>query len=140
MKKPVHVLIARICAHSSDWFTSSELAHLFEVNQWTICDAIRSGRMEGSSFNFKGNGTYNRYRVEKAQVIAWIWKNTTGNRETLRESLRVLAPGMLEFLDSLPSTTPGALAVNQAPRQTRSGAATAQTRPTDEPELFTLTP
>lgn len=126
--KPVHVLLTKIIKHSRDDFTPSELAAILETNEWTIVKAIRSGRIEGTSHVYGGSGVYHRYRVEKAQVVAWLWKATTGNREALRETLRALSPGLLPFLESLPELPA------QAPRGSAGGVITNTRQESAKPQ------
>jgi hypothetical protein len=142
MSRPVHVVISKICAHARDDFTPAELSEILECDQWTLVKAIRNGRMEGTSQNYGGGGMYQRYKVEKAQAIVWVWRNTTGNKETLRETLRALAPGMLPFLESLPPHTPAPLRGSTAVAAPRAALSPAKPAPRADapnpmqPELF----
>ena len=137
--RPVHELIANILNHPRRDFTTAEMAWLLGVDQWTITKAIKSGQIEASMHNYGGRGKVMRYRVEKTPFVAWVWKNTTGSKEAIRETIKSLAPAMLDFLERLPAAASDAAPTPlPEPKLTRPARAARAAAAPDarQPELF----
>ncbi len=100
---PVHTLIARVCDFRMENFTCSELADLLECNRSSITKAIGKGWLESYGPNMRGDNVKPRYRLEKAAVVLWLWRSTTGNREVIRETLEERAPQILRMIERIES-------------------------------------
>jgi hypothetical protein len=95
---PVHVLIADIVGFHGDNFTPPELAEILGCHRNSVTEAIRKGWLEGTMTTMRGLGEKPRYQVQKAAAVLWIWRNTTGNRDVLRETLAEKAPHILRMI------------------------------------------
>ena len=98
-------IITTILTWSSPDFTAKELAEIIGVSTSSVTEAIRLKRIEALSLDMRGSGKRQRLRItriSKLAAIRWIWRNTTGDRATLRATLADHAPSLLKRLEKEP--------------------------------------
>lgn len=83
-----------------DPLTASMLSPIIGLHRNTLSEAMSTGRIESLGLKCRRDGNKSRrWSATKAAVIAWLWKNTSGEKLMMRATLAARAPRILAILE-----------------------------------------
>lgn len=99
-----HAQIEAVIRFPNDPLSASEAGLCLGWSSTTIGAACRSGDLTANATNCKprstSRGNVKRYRITKANLIHWIWKNEQGDKTMLRAAMQDLCPKILKVIEA----------------------------------------
>ena len=142
---PLSSQVDAILACNDDVLTSAVAASLTLRSASTITQACVNGEIEAHYTCSRGRGHRKSWRFSRAALLAFLWKNTSGDKHLMRAALRQRAPELLALLEPPPAEAAPALPENvilmsaaeaEAPRPPRRARRTDHTTGPQTGDLF----
>jgi hypothetical protein len=106
MHVSLHSTLEAIVRFPHDPLSTDEAGHLIGRSGSAISKACQLKKITATMSNFRGEREtygargYQGYRITKANLIEWLWRNESGDKALLREAMRDLCPRLLKALET----------------------------------------
>ncbi len=96
---PLSAAVLDVLALGHDMLTPIEAGRVIGRAATTMSEACARGEIEAQSSCVRGRGSRKRWSFSRAALLAYIWKNTTGDKALMRAALQQHAPALLAHLE-----------------------------------------